>query len=296
MTSQLLLCKRLFLEGCKFVHPSDPVACGIAVSLFQDSAEMLVWALIKKFDLHPKDKDGFIANLTALKDKGIALSGTAPMHDLNKARVGFKHNGNLPAPEDAAKFQNSTEVFLRMAMAMHFEADLEDLSLVDLVPFLEVREHLKKAEILVRQEAYHDAVKETSTANGIMLVMLESYLPEIDSALSSNDRNIEDALGSDRVLSGRGYRGNVTGFRYVSDYLSRLRDVSLASLLQLPFNDYFFLSSSLRRARQTMGGEWVYSAPQKSTEPTAAICTRQIQCLVNMSIRLNDVLKFDVAA
>ena len=293
MNSQLLLCKRLFLEGCKFVRASDPLACGIAVSLFQDSAEMLVWALVKKFDLHPKDKDGFISNLIALKDQDVALSGTAPMHDLNKARIGFKHNGNLPAPEDAAKFQNSTEVFLRMAMAAHFQVDFEELSLVDLVPFTEVREHLKKAEHLVQQNAFRDAVVEASIANGIMLAMLDSYLPEVDSALSGNDRNIEVALGSDRVLSGRSYRGKITGFQYVSDYLSRLRDVSLASLLTLPFKDYFFLSSSLYRSRKPLVGEWVHTAPRKQIEPSAAICARQINCLANMSIRLDDVLKND---
>ena len=261
--------------------------------MFQDSTEMLIWLLVKKHNLQIKDGSTFTANIDALQKNQVQIIGVPQIHELNKARVGFKHYGNLPAAEDAIKYQTTAEVFLRATMATHFQTDFDELSLVDAVPFSDVREHLKKAELLVQQSSFREAVVEASVANGIMLAMLDSYLPEVDSALSGNDRNIEVALGSDRALSGSSYRGYVTGFRYVSDYLSRLRDVSLASLLTLPFNDYFFLSSSLWRSRKTMGGEWMQSAPPKPIEPSAAICGRQISCLVNMSIRLDDVLKND---
>ena len=261
--------------------------------MFQDSTEMLIWLLVKKHNLQIKDGATFTANIDALLKNQVQIFEVPRIHELNKARVGFKHYGNLPAAEDAIKYQTTAEVFLRATIATHFQINFDDLSLVDAVPFSDVREHLKKAELLVQQSSFREAVVEASIANGIMLAMLDSYLPEVDSALSGNDRNIEVALGSDRVLRGSSDRGNITGFRYVSDYLSRLRDVTLASLLTLPFNDYFFLSSSLRRSRKTLGGEWVHSAPRKPIEPSAAICARQINCLVNMSIRLDDVLKND---
>lgn len=290
MTSQLLLCKRLFLEGCKFLHGSDPIACGIAISLFQDSAEMLVWAMVKKFDVVVKDQSGFMANLVALREKGVALNETARIQDLNKARIGFKHNGNLPAPEDAAKYQNTTEVFLRMAMSAHFQTDFEDLSLVDVVPFSTVRDHLKKAELLLKQKAYRDTVGETSIARGIMFAMLERYLPEVEYGLAGADSYIENALKIPGEVNGSYVSGNLNAFRYMSDYLQRVREVMLVSLLRLPFDDYYFLSSTLFRSDRMGDGSW-HHVSLNDIEYNDEICARQIACLVRMSLQLNEHLR-----
>ena len=47
MITQLLLSKRLFQEASRFAERHDAFSCGLAISLLQDAAEMLVWALVK---------------------------------------------------------------------------------------------------------------------------------------------------------------------------------------------------------------------------------------------------------
>ena len=67
MVKQLLLCKRLMTEGMSFAERSDPVSSGMAISLFQDSVEMFVWALIKERGITVKETSSFTANIEALQ-------------------------------------------------------------------------------------------------------------------------------------------------------------------------------------------------------------------------------------
>lgn len=121
MLAQLLLTKRLFLEGCEFTRNLDSVSCGIAISLFQDAVEMYFWALVKDRSLPVKDSFTFTSNLDAIEKAGIAIPDRPKIIELNKARISFKHYGNLPAPDEATKFRTYTEDFLRVAASTHFQ-------------------------------------------------------------------------------------------------------------------------------------------------------------------------------
>lgn len=272
------------------MHNSDPIACGIAVSFFQDSVEMLIWVLIKKFDVPVTEKDGFVANLKALKDKRVALNETARIQDLNKARIGFKHNGNLPAPEDAAKYQKTTEVFLRMAFSAHFQVDFEELSLIDLVPFSDVRDRLKKADAFVKDGHIGSAIEETSISKSILFSKLDRYFPKIGHGIRGADQQISDALKPSRSLSeGPSLRGELHAFRDIADYLQDVQEMMLVTLLRLSLDDYQFLNSTLLRVAQTFDGKWILTAPRNHRNvQNAELCVRQISCLVDISIRIQD--------
>ncbi len=99
MLKQLLLCKRLFNEGMTFAKRSDSVSNGIAISLFQDSVEICVWAIIKDKNIQVKDGAPFTGYIEAIQKAGLILPQVAKINELNKARVNFKHYGNLPASE-----------------------------------------------------------------------------------------------------------------------------------------------------------------------------------------------------
>ncbi len=129
MVKQLLLCKRLLIEGSDFAERSDPVSSGMAISLFQDSVEMFVWTLIKKRGIKVKDEAAFTSNINALQREGLTLWNIPKLLELNKARVNFKHYGNLPAPDEAGKFQTYVEDFLRTSFADHFSTSFDDVSL-----------------------------------------------------------------------------------------------------------------------------------------------------------------------
>lgn len=278
MIPQLLLAKRQFLEGMAYAKRPDPVSCGIAISLFQDAAEMLVWALIKARNISVKDSSPFTTNLELLQKDGLTVPEAPRLLELNKARVGFKHYGNLPAPDEARKYQSYVEDFLRSAATTQFGQDIDQLSLVDLVPFEDVRGYLKSAEAHIAKGDLSDAVHEASIAKVILFAKLAKHIPKVDCSLADADRVIAHVA----ELSG------LTVFGYVAQYLDMLRDLSIISLLRVPLDDYAFLDATLFHATQSMASTWQMSNKRLMTYDEAT-CKRQITCLVDISIRLAGV-------
>lgn len=123
-SAQHLLTKRLFLEACAFAARSDPVAAGLAISMLQDAAEMMVWSVVKDKGLPVKDQSGFVANIEAIAKAGHSLSFVPELHELNKARVGFKHYGNLPAAGEVNKHRSAVEGFLLNYFSTAFQRQI----------------------------------------------------------------------------------------------------------------------------------------------------------------------------
>jgi len=271
MTKQLLLCKRLFVEGSAFAERRDPVSCGMAISFFQDSVEMLVWTLVKERSISVKEGASFTSNLETIQKAGIALSNIPKLHELNKARVGFKHYGNLPAPDEAIKFQAYVEDFLRQSLSDHFEQSYDDLSLVDLVTFPDVKERLKSAEEFIANGEYAKAMPEAGIAKVLLFRRLDRFVPRVDDVyLRDTDRNIE-------------------ALDYLARYLGMLRETTLASLLRIPLLDYSFIRTQLPRAMQNGNGQWQTTSMGgvKYDEPH---CRRAISSLVDLCVRMESVL------
>ena len=158
---QLVLVKRLFAEASGYVDTgvTDPVASGLAISLLQDAVELYTWTLCKakSVPLTKLDTIGLVSQLEAVKNFGITMPGVAALQDLNKARVGFKHNGNLPHPPEALKHRASVEALLREAMCDHFAVDFDSLSMVDLIENDDIRGHLKDAEVSLAADRIAEA-------------------------------------------------------------------------------------------------------------------------------------------
>jgi hypothetical protein len=267
MISQLLLAKRLFMEASEYAGRSDPVSSGIAISLLQDSAELLIWTLIKEKGITVKDDSSFLANLDRVQKDGYGIPQSAKLKELNKARVGFKHYGNLPAQSEASKFQGYVEEFLKDATSTHFGCDFEKLSLVDLIPFPDIRDRLKVAETHIATANLNAAVRETSIARVELFSKLERFAPQVDRALARESRE----------------------FKYVTGYLERLREMSLVALLRLPLGDFAFLNATLIGATKTLDGKW-YTTDTRGMLPSKDICERQLACLANIAIAIEAVI------
>lgn len=279
MVKQLLLCKRLFAEGSMFGERPDAVSSGLAISLFQDSVEMCVWALVKEKNITAKDGASFTANLEAVQKAGFMVQHVAKLSELNKARVGFKHYGNLPAPDEAVKFQAYVDDFLKAAFRDHFNLDFEELSLVDLVSDGQVRKRLKDAERLMQGGDFTKAVFDIAVAKAMLFGRLDRFVPKVD----NNLRSADSIVG--RVPELRGMKH----FSYLADYLGALRETTLASLLKLPLQDYSFLRKTLPSAYQMDSGEWRIVSNGLHKHDTV-ICKRAVACLVNVSTRLESVI------
>jgi hypothetical protein len=277
MIKQLLLCKRLMVEGAAFAGRSDPVSSGMAISFFQDSVEMCIWALIKEKSITVKDGSSFTANIETLTKTGITLPHTAKLLELNKARVGFKHYGNLPAVDEAVKFQSYVEDFLRESFKNHFSRDFDQTSLVDLVSFPEVREQLKKAEVLLIENDFNASAIQAGIAKKLLFNRLDSYIPHVD----RNLRRLDDVLNNKAETRG------LRTFQYLTEYLDTLRETSLASLLRLPLQDYNFLRRQIPNPSQYANGSW---STNINRNYDAATCEKAISCLVDMSIKLEGLV------
>lgn len=279
MLRNLLLSKRMFLEGVNFAEHPDPVSSGLAISLFQDAIEIYIWALIKERSIPIKEGSSFTANIETIQKAGISLNYVAKIFELNKARVNFKHYGNLPDQNEASKFQSFVDEFLRMSCQDHFGLNFDDISLTDLISDKEVSSKLKEAEELSNLGDFRVSVEKAAIARSILFSKLDRYIPTVDLGLKEVDvvlRRIPD-FGASHT------------FRYLSDYLSALRETTLASLLRLPLKDYVFVKTHLPPAMQFGDGRWQV-AHRGLASYDAATCQKAIACLVNISIRLEAIL------
>jgi hypothetical protein len=262
MLPQLLLSKRLVLEGKCFAERGVPISCGLAISLFQDSVELYLWGLIKERDVPVNENSGFTRYLDAFANNAISIPFKTRLLELNKARVSFKHYGILPAHNEAAKFKQFTETFLYTAMNEHFGIDYEMLSLVDLVGYENVRNELRNAEASIEGSNLIQAACHVAVAKDMLLEKLERVMPRPDKGLDERSGEL----------------------KYIRSYLDGLRELGLASLLQISLDDYGFLQGSLPRVSRAMSGDrsTVFTrSPSYSPEDTK----RMILIVVELSIR-----------
>lgn len=285
MVKQLLLCKRLFTEGANFAERMDPISSGVAISLFQDSTEMCVWALIKEKGIPVKDTATFTSNLETLKSSGVILSHIAKILELNKARVGFKHYGNLPDSGEAAKFQTYVEDFLTNTLRDHFDCGFDSLSLADLISDQEIQSRIKAAENLIQINEFQKAAVEAAIAKAILFSRLAQFIPSVD-------RMIRDVENISHMQVLRSLQPEISqagnAFRYLADYLELLRDATFASLLRLPLQDFAFLQQHLPGAFRLGSGEWQIGQIRSQSCEENTI-KRTVSCLINLAIRLESI-------
>ena len=241
MRSQLLLAKRLFLVGSEYAEKSDPVSVGMAISLFQDSVEIFLWALAKELDATVKEKFGFTSLFDAITEapkntESKKLPFKAKLLELNTARVNFKHYGNLPDVSEAKKFKAYTEDFLTLSSEEFLSEDFYAMSLVDLIENVAVRSHLKDAEAALKKSNFKESLSETAIAKEILFAGVANYLPEIDRNFTSFD----DVLG--RGIPEFQY---ANPFRYLSEYLESTKEIYIAGMLGVPLYEYRSISNKL---------------------------------------------------
>lgn len=276
MTRQLILCKRLMLEGESYACCDDPISSGISISLFQDSIEMAVWAIVKKNDLQVKDGSSFTTNIDLLSKNNIGVPHKAKILELNKARVNFKHYGLLPDLNESKRFQIYAEDFLRHVFLNFFEKDYDNISLVDLVPFKDVAEKLKDAEIFIRDKNFNDASVSIGIAKEILFSYLDKHLPHINKDIKELDILFRKDKFSPSLKK---------PFEKLVDYLEQTREHILVSMFRLNLQDYTFIKRNVPKAIRVGTGEWkVFSDLRMKTKEE---CKKAINCIVNLSIKVD---------
>ena len=283
MISQLLLSKRLYIFGSNYVESPDPISAGMAISLFQDSIEIFCWSVLKELDAQVKEGTPFTSFFDlvekAPKNKeSKKLPFKAKILELNKARVNFKHYGNLPDISEAKKFKKYTEEFLRVSFNDFFKSDFDSISLSQLIPFDDIRFSVESAEKALLSQNVKESACELAKAKIQLFRKFARYLPEID-------RNLRDA---DRILEkGTNFSG-VRVFHYLSEYLNALRNINFVALCGVSIREYLLMERALPGAYQTMNGKWHYTFT--SSEPSVDDADKIINIMINFSLKLGQLI------
>ena len=283
MISQLLLSKRLYIFGSNYVEAPDPISAGMAISLFQDSIEIFCWSVLKDLDAPVKENTPFTSFFDlvekAPKNKEPKkLPFKAKMLELNKARVNFKHYGNLPDISEAKKFKGYTEEFLRVSFNDFFNSDFDSISLSQLIPFDDIRVFVESAEKALLVNNVKESVCELAKGKTQLFDKFARYLPAVDSNLRDADRILEKGTN----LSG------IRVFHYLSEYLNALRNINFVALCGVSIREYLLMERALPKAYQTMDKKWHYTF--LSPEPSADDANKIINIIIKLALKLGQVI------
>lgn len=284
MISQLILSKRLYICGSDYVEKSDPISAGMAISLFQDSVEILCWCILKELDARVKDNDSFTSffDLVEKAPKNTdskQLPFKARMLELNKARVNFKHYGNLPDISEARKFEGYTEEFLRVSFKDFFGIDFDSLTLTQLIPFNDIKDIVASSEKALAADNIKDCICELSKAKTLLFGKYAMYLPEVDRHLKDADRIIAKSVN---------IQGSLRIFEYLTQYLNALRNLNFVALCGVSMKDYLLMEQKLPHSSQTMSGKWHYSLKGRDVSRDEA--EKMISILINLSLKLSQIV------
>lgn len=143
---QLMVAKRMYVQGVEHACSNNKLLAGIAISLFQDSIELALLAAINKNDIDPGRHAGFDKYIECLEKKGIEIPFKQRIRQINNTRIQFKHYGVCPDPSEALRFQEAARAFLNQFLSQYFDLVIEQVSLCALIEDDELRTLLGQAE------------------------------------------------------------------------------------------------------------------------------------------------------
>jgi hypothetical protein len=191
MIDQLLISKKLYQEGCRQHDLGDSISDGVAVSLFQDSIEIFIWTLIKDKGISVGKNSEFSNNIGLVVAAGFRVPLQPRLLELNKARVNFKHYGNLPARRDVDKFRTYTQEFLVEACLEHFGASFSDLSSTSLIRSAELQEFFQSARAAANADQLLPAYENLGKAKYVIFRELSDRLPRFESRDRGHARDLQ---------------------------------------------------------------------------------------------------------
>jgi hypothetical protein len=177
---RLLLSKYLYTRGTDELRAGDPFSAGLAVSLFQDAVEMVLFTCSARFDAQVKDRAGF-AELWDAVNKAVQKASKPPlplgpqMQAVNKVRVGFKHYGLRPDSRDAESCRADCGQFLELVARNYLDLDFAALSIASVVREDAERALLERAVDALRTDDKATALAECARALDLIQDRRESF-------------------------------------------------------------------------------------------------------------------------
>lgn len=182
---QLVLIRQLADEATHQLGRGDDFGNGLSVSLMQDAVELLVRVVVRTRGIEVSGRATWDQMADAIGKDAVDESGKVPhrarLEDLNKARVAFKHTGTAPSKADARRLVRFGLEFLEVAVPRFMDIEYGKISLSIAVHNDEVRQLLQRAEKLLQEGAWRDAVIEATDAVNRAEVPTRTLLPPASS-------------------------------------------------------------------------------------------------------------------
>jgi hypothetical protein len=277
---QLLLCKFLFRRAEEAVIESGPFSKGLAVSLAQDAAEMMMSAVLKAVDGKPGTFEGtWKAVREGLKNpQQKELPMQAQMAEVNKARVGFKHHAITPCDRDATRLVLYTHEFLSAAAREFWGVDFDSLSLVDFIEDTEIAELLRKAEAELRAGQVGHTLEECAKARLILFRPFRQLVPRASGRLSSAISDL-----------GREARAVAHEAKDLEEAFSNLREFAVMSALRVSLADHLRCSKALPAVVQSLAGG--YQVQWRRPVPAEAEARFALDFVTETALAVQDALR-----
>jgi len=224
---RLSFAKYLYQSACEQSRSAELLAAA-SLLMFHDAVEMFLQISAEHLDAgsnQPSFMDYW--HILSPKLEGKSLPQKESMRRLNKARVSLKHNGTLPSRLDTEAFRAAATNFFAEACPMIFGIPFEELSLIEYVSNVDVREHLKKAQAFSVGGDLSAATDEIAVAYE---KLIDSYSKEKTTEYHQNPYSFGPSVN---LLSGRRLR---------------IRDPELSGLKQYADS----VQATLRRMQETI--------------------------------------------
>ena len=138
--------KYVFERAVSIQNENNEMSLSIALLLTHDAIELLMLAVLDHVQAASKKRRDFMDFWPDMKQAGKAdPPDFMAMEALNKLRVGLKHNGNVPNPKTVHELMPRARGFFENVLSAYCGLQYKDVSLLDRIEDVEVRDLLKGA-------------------------------------------------------------------------------------------------------------------------------------------------------
>ena len=270
---QLMVAKRMYVQGVEHVYSNNKLMAGIAISLFQDSIELALLAAINKNDIDPGRRAGFDKCIECLEKKGVEIPYKQGIRQINNTRIQFKHYGVCPDPSEALRFQETARVFLDQFLSQCFDLGIEQVSLCTLIEDEEVRAVLGQAEDSLNSQDVGGCFVGLSAAKTIIFARHSKLLNPPLYGIAGHDQTMKEMIRKSieplEIIAIAGVLG--------------INAFELRRILPLP------------SAHKKQDGDWdvTFCAPYWNSETLRDydLAAEILEILISISVRIEESLK-----
>ena len=140
---------------------------GFSILSFHDSVEMFMKLCAEVKDVKIDRNVKFVEYFTKLPD----MLCEATMTNLNSKRVNLKHYGSLPSQLDIEISRANVADFFEQNTPLFFNVNFNDISLISLISYKEVRDYLVEAQDALSKNDFEISIQNSQIAFKELLVI-----------------------------------------------------------------------------------------------------------------------------